>query len=391
MTLPPPEPETVLGPGSSAPQDGVTFRHVWMPFLVSRAMLLLASLIILTFFGQWMAEGAQVERTLPELWSAWDSSYYIEIARDGYGADGNASTLAFFPLYPLLMRWVALGSTDPAVLPAVGVLISNAALALTSLYFYRLVAIDHGEAVAARALWLMLCFPTGFYLSVVYTEGLFLMLAVGAFWAARQRRWWLAAMLAAASAATRSVGLLLIVPLLWEWFRQPVRRAQEGAWLLLIPAGLGAYMLFQAIAFGDPLRFTAAQALWGRSTSLAALADRVRGIVTRLQLVQQGGTLENAGQWLIEFAFVFAALSFMVVMGRKVRASYQFYFLLGLLMPLSTLQFTAMPRLLLVLFPMYIALALALRRPAIFWPVVVLMAVLQLVLFGRWGLGYWVA
>ena len=45
---------------------------------------------------------------LAEVFAAWDSGWYFDIARQGYYFNPNGeSSIAFFPLYPLLMRAVA--------------------------------------------------------------------------------------------------------------------------------------------------------------------------------------------------------------------------------------------------------------------------------------------
>ena len=38
-------------------------------------------------------------------WNRWDAPHYIDIAKDGYVATGeNSVFIAFFPLFPLLMK-----------------------------------------------------------------------------------------------------------------------------------------------------------------------------------------------------------------------------------------------------------------------------------------------
>src|SRR4029077_2699644 len=54
--------------------------------------------------------------------------------------------------------------------------------------------------------------PMAFFLSAVYSESLFLALSVGLFWSARKGRWAIAGALGALAGATRSVGVVLILP-----------------------------------------------------------------------------------------------------------------------------------------------------------------------------------
>ena len=119
-----------------------------------------------------------------DMWARWDSGFYLRIATEGYIHTANdLSHLAFFPLYPLLLRVISLGAGDWAVVTAIGVLISNVAT-LTAFYLlYRLTLLDEDRATGQRTIWIFAFFPTSFFLSVVYTEGLFLMLTVAAFYA----------------------------------------------------------------------------------------------------------------------------------------------------------------------------------------------------------------
>ncbi|HVW18581.1 MAG TPA: mannosyltransferase family protein, partial [Solirubrobacteraceae bacterium] len=134
----------------------------------------------------------------------WDATWYLTIAHDGYR--GDPARAAFFPLYPLLARG-AVG----------GVLVSFVASWLGLAALHRLTAIELGDAPARAAVWLLACFPAAFFLTAVYSEGLFLALSVGAVLAARTDRWAIAGVLGALAAATRSAGVVLLVPLALLW------------------------------------------------------------------------------------------------------------------------------------------------------------------------------
>src|SRR5207244_3847982 len=134
----------------------------------------------------------------------WDSVYYVQIAQDGYT---NAKQAGFFPLYPHVIG--VLGA--PII---TGVLLSLVAFAAALVLFDRLAVLETGSAlVARRSVWLLALFPASLFFSAVYTEGLFLALSVGAFLAARSGRWAWAGILGGLTAATRNVGVVLLVPL----------------------------------------------------------------------------------------------------------------------------------------------------------------------------------
>src|SRR3954463_13950117 len=138
----------------------------------------------------------------------WDSVWYLMVAHSGYGSD--PARPAFFPLYPLLLR--ALGSDIVG-----GIALSLACFAIAAVLLHRLTAIELGPAAAAPAVMALALFPGSLYFSMVYSEALFLALSVGAVYCARTGRWAWAGALAGLAAATRSAGLVLIVPLALLW------------------------------------------------------------------------------------------------------------------------------------------------------------------------------
>jgi Mannosyltransferase (PIG-V) len=197
-----------------------------------------------------------------QAWNRWDTVWYVIIADSGYGYDKRSA--AFFPLYPLLVRWfnrVLPGGTFEAAL-----IISVLTLFATLVMVHRLAAEIAGPDVAKRTAFYLLAFPTGFYLAAAYNEGLFIALAAGSLYCMRRRAWAGAAVLAALASATRMSGALLGLAFLYEYLRQrgfaPRRIRWDGLWILLAPAGLVLYALYCWRAFGDPLYFEKMQVNW---------------------------------------------------------------------------------------------------------------------------------
>ena len=87
-----------------------------------------------------------------EIFAAWDSGWYFDIARHGYYWHANhQSSVAFFPLYPMLMRLAAwpFGGTDRAVWLA-GIVISCSAFVLALMALHRFTERVCGNREAAR-------------------------------------------------------------------------------------------------------------------------------------------------------------------------------------------------------------------------------------------------
>ncbi|MDY7040887.1 MAG: mannosyltransferase family protein, partial [Chloroflexota bacterium] len=195
-------------------------------------------------------------------WQRWDTTWYMAIAMRGY----SASDTAIFapPLYPLLMRklGLVLGGGATATLLA-GLLVSNAAYVVTLIFFYKLVTWETDEPTARRGTVYLAIFPTAFFLLAAYSESLFLLCAVAAFYAARRGKWAWAGMCGALAPLFRLPGVVLIVPLAWEWGRQALaaRRREErvswsdGLWLLLPVLGALAFPVYARVHLGTDSLF----------------------------------------------------------------------------------------------------------------------------------------
>src|SRR3954463_3277643 len=161
----------------------------------------------------------------------WDSVWYLAIANDGYPAD-DPRRAAFFPLYPLLVRAVNAVVREPIV---AGTLVSLACFAVALVLLHRLTELELGAPAARATVWALALFPGAVFFSAVYSEALYLALSVGCLYAARTGRFGWAALAGALGAATRSAGVVLVVPLAVMWLGQRDRRVRDAAWIALVP------------------------------------------------------------------------------------------------------------------------------------------------------------
>lgn len=176
------------------------------------------------------------------LWQRYDTNWYLTIAQNGYHA--NDGTIAFFPLYPLLI-WF-LGSILSNDLLA-ALLISNFTLFLGMYFLFALTDDIFGQPAAQRTLIYLLIFPTSFFFFAAYTEAPFFLCATAAFYAAHHHRWGLTGFLGALATLTRMQGILLIIPLGYVCFRdvwQKKRSIQPALPLLLIPLAFLSFQIF---------------------------------------------------------------------------------------------------------------------------------------------------
>lgn len=293
-------------------------------------------------------------------WERADVLWYLRIAASGYRTDDLSA--AFFPLYPMLTRLVALGTGRHWLLAAY--LVSNLAALAALVLLHRLTALELSEAHARRVVVYVCVFPTGFFLLAPYTESLFLALSVGALYAARRRRWPVAAVLGGLAAATRSPGVLLGLALATEallqaredphgWRRLPGRLAAAAT----VGLGLVAYLGFWARYGGDWQRPLALQRVGWEREYAAPWTTLWHGM--RMGLEQVGGY--PGSYFVIDAVVVGLVMAAGVWVAVRTRPTYGVYLWTGAIFPLLLMwpgrPFLSLPRLYLVLFPAYWALS----------------------------------
>jgi len=301
-------------------------------------------------------KGAWFSTALPShflrMFFNWDSFWHQEIAEVGYSfIPGKPSNIAFFPLYPLVAQ---LSSFVVGTLRTNGLVISNLALFLAVFYMVKLARLESGDdSVAGRSALYMLIFPGSLFFSYFYSEGLFLFLTLAAYYSARRKRWPAASIFGGLAGLTKITGIIIFIPLLFEYF-EPRLRARKfrlnaaklsAGWLLLVPLGLLGFMAYCGLRFGDPLAFFHAQAAW------AANAVTPAGVLAKILLLPPFYRMLYVG--LIVFALLLVA----VMIGKKLRASAIVYAGLLLVVYLASNALESTPRQLGVVFPLFIGMA----------------------------------
>lgn len=324
----------------------------------------------------------------------WDAVWYLSIAWNGYGATGVDA--AFFPLYPLLVHLAGAGGPPGALLVA-AYAVALAAF-LGALYLlHRLVTLELGAEHARATLLLLAFFPAALFFGAPYSESLFLLLSVGAFYAARTGGWAWAGALAGAASATRSAGILLLVPLALLWWQSGRRRA-DLPWLALAPAGLAAYTAYLGLAHDDPFAYLGLQQAWERSFA-GPLAGAWQGIEAAWRALGDLGAEGVAGELarrnLVDFSFLAFALVAVVGVWRHLPAAYGAYVTAALLLPLSFPvegePLMSLGRFVSVLFPVFMWLAVVCERRKLTAHAVAASAVLLGLLTTWFATWQWVA
>jgi hypothetical protein len=160
-------------------------------------------------------------------WTFWDGEWFLRIAQHGY----DRFSTAFFPLYPWLLSLAGPSQTAESLW---GLGISNVCFFFALVFLFRLTALEHGPAIARRAVWLLAFFPVTFFFSALYTESLFLLLSVAAFYYIRKKRWGFAGILAGLAGLTRNSGGILFVMLVIEYCQSARKEKGPVRWADLL-------------------------------------------------------------------------------------------------------------------------------------------------------------
>jgi hypothetical protein len=367
-------------PSRSAIRRSRTWTDAVLPTIALRIILLCFGVLAVVIFGN-----GGFDRSWLEIWNRWDAPLFAEVARNGYGPPSDPARIVLFPVFPALIR-VGSWFTAPV---AAGMIVAFVSTLAAAAGLYRLARFDYGRATARWSVLAMSVFPTAYALVAPYSEAPFLAFAVWAFVSARRDNWWAAGILTLLASATRIQGVFLIAALAVEYWRAHRRVDRDAAWLLVAVAGPLLYLAINFMTFGDPLYFLDIQ-------------RRVFGVTTLPPWEAIPTMLRNAAAFrpTENWATVYLAPVLAIVLlgvvtlwtavAAKRRASYFVYTALTLA-SFATLSWPiSVPRYVMGVFPMFLALGRVGARPSLGPPVFVassllLGAFLTLFVNGHWA------
>ena len=378
-------------------------RH--LAFAVTRLALIVTGYFALTLFPahpveSWMGLAFPGHNWI-DGWIRWDSFWYESIvdAQQRY-LPSQMSNANFFPFYSWL-SWIA-ALPFRALFEREHAFYFGALLVSSVSFILGLKAVDRlttaliGRDVANRTVWLIAVFPFSFFFTAVYADALYFCLCAWSLTFAYERRWESACLLAAFASMTRIPGIALFPALGLEYLRQndfrfdSIRRGIPLIAILLIgPIVIASYY---QLRYGNPLEFLhARQVGWNRASGLAGYA-RDFGYFFERPIFACSGVADCIKEFaptrtllgVIYLALIPTSIGLTVASARILGVGLTTWTLvsIGLALPNG---FDGVGRFTLVLFPVFIALAIRLRNRNLFWLVCAASAPFLLLFFAQFA------
>lgn len=288
-------------------------------------------------------------------WLCTDSQHYMDIARDWYLSDGEWDRLVqlvFLPGYPVIVRLFAYLIGNEL---AAGLFVSALSFAGSGVMLYKLLRLDADSASALRAVKFFALSPAAFFFAAPMSESIFILCTVSCLYLIRSGKLISGSLLGAYAAFTRSPGLILIVPILFELIHKRAK-PREYLSLMIVPLGFAAYCLINYTVAGDAFKFMEYQrvhwhqqlgwffntAAYQTENALATAADNPAFFF---------------GLWLPNLLAQLLALVIMILAEKKLRASYTAYFIAYFVVTMGATWLLSAPRYLAAMLSLPAALA----------------------------------
>lgn len=292
----------------------------------------------------------------------WDAQHYLFLAEQGYHPAQQSN--AFYPLFPFLIHGFRFLFFQSSLLA--GLFLSNLFSFAALAFLYGLVKGGHGERTALLTCLFFMAFPTAFYMDLVYTESLFLALALGLFHSLDRRRLPAAALCAFLLPLTRPTGLLVGIPALaFLYFNRKGKAVPARKMLALSLAfALGWGLGLAAMGFytGDFLAAFHAQRFFVSGYGVDRLLHPLDWF--RANFIQIPYSWMGFGTGLLDRAFFILSLAGLALGYRLLERPYFIYAAVLCLVPALSGDLASYCRYTAALFPLFLVPALRFPRQA---------------------------
>lgn len=286
----------------------------------------------------------------------FDTLAYLDIVENGYNsnfANGNGN-YGFYPLYPLLIKIFSFifGFHLSAFL------ISNISSFLAVIMIYLLVRVEFNKKTAYKTCFYLILFPTTYFLTMMYTESLFLLLSVSCFYFAKKNNWVLSGLLGFFASMTRIQGFLLMFPMIYMYLKTKefnIKKIDKNIILMfLVPLGIIVFFSYLYLVTGNFLIHFNNHEGYGRAITFPGLAI--------VRTITYDFTVSPSIMKYFYYPFnIFMTIMFLYLIYKsyyKLKKEYTIFFGLSFLMPLMSSSLQAIARFEIVMFPAFMVLAL---------------------------------
>ncbi|QQG41021.1 MAG: hypothetical protein HYV37_01715 [Candidatus Levyibacteriota bacterium] len=366
---------------------------LFVPLFIGQQLFIYRQAFDYTNIWKFIKPYEPVNNILLYPWANFDGVYYLAIAGGEYTKD-NAG---FFPAFPLLINVIHLvlggGQTYGLMQFFSALFIVNIVFILSLYAFYKLLRFDYDHSTSTKIIILLLIFPTSFYFVSIYSEGLFFLLTVLSFYFARKRQWFFAGICGMFLTATRIVGVAIFPALVYElYFQEKTFKTKKIINLFFIPIGIVSYGVFNLVSWGNFFHFLQAHGTLGNGRSTDSLVLFPQTIFRYIKIIFS--VSPDIYEWWIALLelVIFIVAMLLIYLGFKklIRLSYLVFAAIAFLIPVFSGTFSGLPRYVIVLFPLFITLALINKKWIHVTYVVcgIILSFLLLMLFSR---GYFIA
>lgn len=324
-----------------------------------------AGTVLLVFVFQVMDGCREPFREALKLWTKVDSQHYLNIAEEWYLSEGEWDRLVqlvFLPGYPLAVRLFRFLTGDYL---HTGMLVSALSFAGGGSVLYCLARLDGDHGQALRAVKYACLFPGAFFFAAPMSESLFFLLSVSCVYCGRRGHWLPAGLLGALASFTRSLGLMLVIPVFFDFLeflrtagkKTPGKTVAKGLCLCIIPLGFLAYCCICRAVSGQWFKFLEYQSVhWHQSLGLFfnTAAYQLEYAIADFQSLDYEGLI---GLWIPNLLCSFLSLTVMLLAARKLHAGHTAYFIGYFVVAIGATWLLSAPRYLAACFPVSMGLA----------------------------------
>lgn len=304
------------------------------------------------------------------VWGNFDGEHYFNIAKSGYFPYQQA----FFPFYPLIIRFFASLIGHDYLIS--GLAVSHVSFISSLFIVWKLLILDNHKKLFYFLLFVLLLYPTSPFYGALYNDSLFFFLATLCIYFGRKRKWILAGSIGALATLTRLNGLALFFYLLFEYlyknelapkskeqfvnlFKKTISSTMLKYFftkhvysIMLIPCAFLGYLLYVQYTQGDWNMVFSSMKIWNQDKIIFPLQ-----VVWRYLKIIFTDRSFSTTYWvaIIEFLFVIWYLVVIICSYTRIRFSYWIFMTLSFLIPSLTGTFAGMPRYGLHIYPFFLS------------------------------------